>query len=509
MRAKLGLPPIAGIARGFMSQGPASLPANAESMPVYQNAAAAGRVGSPTTRADSPGGGRAGYNNTRRTDSPLTESSRIPRPGQQQVPGGVAGSRKPLPRNVYGSAQGQALAPPPSGSAFGASPRTSDAPSFEMDGKASFYAPGMQADSRENSMYEERERDTGMGGGRRTGTGLVYDQQNEYHARDPRYHQSQSRNGHPNSRLSPPPVRSVGGHIPSQDRDLPLPPPPSQDYNDDEEEFEVIPGAEDVNGFPDIPTPTGPTPLPPASLTSSNSSPPPVPRKSNDSYGKRPASALSSDSGLGFPRESTDSMSTNTSAAGGGMQSSLFRTEAQELRARWAAQEQEKEEREKRQRDRELNHKTTRSGSGSGSNSGSGSGFGFGSAAAAAARPIASYFDRQRGSVATNASSTGANSDVQTPVGFRGGVVRESVYMSESESAYGYGSSTGTGRKRRGRTKSMIAREREREEQEMARAAAEAAARKKWEKAQQLRDEMEEEERKRVSLNYYYYSRIF
>lgn len=493
MRAKLGLPPVAGIARGFMSQGPASLPVNADSMPVYQNAAAAGRVGSPTTRADSPGGGRvpAGYNNARRTESPLIDS-RIPRPGQQQPPGGVVGSRKPLPRNAYGHTQGQALTPPPSSSG----PRISDAPSFEIDGKASFYAPGMQADSRETSMYEERERDMGMGGGRRTG--LVYDEQNEYHARDPRYHQSQSRNGHPNSRFSPPPVRSMGGHMASQDRDLPLPPPPSsQDYND-EEEFEVIPGAEDVNGFPDISTPTGPTPLPPASSTSSNSnsSPPPVPRKSNDSYSKRPASALSSDSGLGFPRESTDSMSTNTSAAGGGMQSSLFRTEAQELRARWAAQEQEKEEREKRQRERELNHKTTRSGSSSGFGSGSGSGFGFGSAAASS-RPIPGYFDRQRGSVGTNASSTGANSDGQAPVGFRGGVVRESIYMSESESAYG--SSTGTGRKRRGRTKSMIAREREREEQEMARAAAEAAARKKWEKAQQLRDEMEEEERKRVS----------
>ena len=125
----------------------------------------------------------------------------------------------------------------------------------------------------------------------------------------------------------------MGGHIPSQDHDLPLPPPPSQDYNDDEEEFEVIPGADDVISFPNIPMPTGPTPLPLASLTSSNPSPLPVPCRSNDSYGKRPASAVSSDSGLGFPCESTVSMSTNTSVAGCGMQSSPLRTEAQELRA--------------------------------------------------------------------------------------------------------------------------------------------------------------------------------
>ena len=439
MRAKLGLPPIAGIARGFMSQGPASLPANSESMPVYQNAAAAGRVGSPTTRADSPGGGGvpAGYNNARRTESPLVDSSRIPRPGQQQ-------SRKPpQQRNAFGYSQGQGLAPPSANSGS----RISDAPSFEIDGKASYYAPGMQVDSRENSMYDPGSRG-------------VYER----------------------------PVRSTGGHIPSQDRDLPLPPLPSQDDNDEEEEFEVIPGAEDVNGFPDIPTPTGPTPQSLASLIrSSNSSPPPVPRKSTESYGK--ASALSSDSGLGLPRESTDSMSTNTSGTGGGMQSSLFRTEAQELRARWAEQEKEKEEREKRHRERELNHKTT--------GSGSGSGFGFGSIAAA--RATSGYYDRRKESFGTNTSSTGTNSSLQTPVGVGSGFARESLYMSEGESAYGYGSSSGTSRIRRGRTKSMIAREREREEQEMARAAAEAAARKKWEKAQQLRDEMEEEERKRVS----------
>jgi hypothetical protein len=473
VRAKLGLPPIAGIARGFMSQGPASLPANAESMPVYQGAVS-GRVGSPTTRADSPGGGRipAGYNNAKRTESPLTDTSRIPRPGQQQPSGGGAGSRRALPRNAYGR---QGLAPPTSSSASGAGSRTSDAPSFEMDGKASYYAPGMQVDSREHSMYEP------LPAGR---TELVYDEQSEYHARDPRYHQPHSRNGHPNSRFSPPPVRNVrnaGGRIPGQDRDLPLPPPSSPD--DDEEEFEVIPGVEDVNGFPDIPTPTGPTPLPPTSSTGSNS-PPPVPRKSNDSHGKRPASALSSDSGLGLPRDSTDSMSTSASVSGGGMQSSLFRTEAQELRARWAAQEKEKEEREKRQHERTLNHKTT--------GSGSGSGFAFGSISA---RPTGRYFDRQKGSVGTNSSSTGTNSEVHTPVG----TVRGSLYMSESESAYGYGSSAGTSRRRRGRTKSMIAREREREEQEMERAAAEAAARKKWEKEQRLRDEMEEEERQRVS----------
>jgi len=483
VRAKLGLPPIAGIARGFMSQGPASLPANADSMPVYQGAVS-GRVGSPTARADSPGGGRipAGYNNAKRTESPLMDASRIPRPGQQQLSGGGAGSRKALPRNTHGYAPGQGLAPPPSSSASGAGSRISDAPSFEIDGKASYYAPGMQADSREPSMYEP------LPAGRRTE--LVYDEQSEYQARDPRYHQSQSRNGYPNSRFSPPPVRNVrnaGGRIPSQDRDLPLPPPSSPDGNE-EEEFEVISGAEDVNGFPDIPTPTGPS-LPLKSSTRS-SSPPPVPRKSTDSYGKRPTSALSSDSGLGLPRDSTDSMSTNTSAAGGGMQSSLFRTEAQELRARWAAQEKEKEERERRQRERELNHKTTNSGSGSGF------AFAFGSGSA---RPTPGYFDRQRGSVGTNASSTGTSSEMQTPVSIGGGVMRGSLYASESESAYGYGSSAGTGRKRRGRTKSMIAREREREEQEMERAAAEAAARKKWEKAQQLRDEMEEEERKKVS----------
>ena len=371
---------------------------------------------------------------------------------------------------MHGYKQGQGLAPPPPPSAGS---RISDAPSFEMDGKASYYAPGMQVDSRENSTYDPAWRGASgvyerEGGGPRTEP--VY--------QDPRYHQSQTRNGHPNSRLSPPPVRNAGGRIPSQDRDLPL--PPSSPDDNDEEEFEVIPGTEDANGFPDIPTPTAPTPALLTSSTSSNS-PPPVPRKSTDSY-------LSSDSGLRLPRESTDSMSTNTSAAGGGMQSSLFRTEAQELRARWAAQEKEKEEREKRQRERELNHKTT--------GSGSGSGFAFSSIAA---RATGGYFDRRKESVSTNASSTGTNSGVQTPVSAGGGVMRESQYMSEGESAYGYGSSAGTGRKRRGRTKSMIAREREREEREMERAAAEAAARKKWEKAQQLRDEMEEEERKRVS----------
>jgi hypothetical protein len=475
VRARLGLPPVAGIARGFMSQGPASLPANSEAMPVYQGAAA-GRVVSPTMRADSPGGGRVptGYNNARRTESPSIDASRIPRPGQQQLAGGGGGSRKPLPRNAHGSGLGQGLAPPPSSSASGMGSRISDAPSFEVDGKASYYAPGMQVDSRENSMYEplpagrvaggvyDRERDVGT---RRTE--LVYEEQNEYYARDPRYHQSQSRNGPPSSRFSPPPIRNAGGRMPSQDRDLPLPPPSSLDA-DDEEEFEVIPSVEDGSSFPDIPTPTVPTPLPPTN------SPPPVPRKSTDSHGKRPASALSSDSGLGFPRESTDS--TSTSAAGGGhMQSSLFRTEAQELRARWAAQEKEKEERERRQRERELHHKAT------------------GSASAFGSVGSRQYFDRRMGSVGTNASG----SEVQTPVSVGGGAAWDSLYMSESESAYG--SSAGVSRRRRGRTKSMIARDREREEQDMLRAAAEIAARKKWEKEQQLREEMEEEERKRVS----------
>jgi len=344
-----------------------------------------------------------------------------------------------------------------------------------MDGKASYYAPGMQADSWENSVYEpppagrgayERERDTG--GSR---SEQVYGKQSEYH---------QSKNGYPNSnsnsKFSPPSVRNAGGRMASQDRDLPLPPPPPQssqdDSHDDEEEFEVIPGAEDANGYPDISTPT--IPLPPSS-----GSPPPVPRKSTDSYGRyaRPESALSSDSGLGIPRESTDSSATGGTL----MQSSLFRTEAQELRARWAAQEKEKEEREKRvrEREREQHHK-------------------------AMPRANGGYFDRRKWSVGTNASSTAASSEVQTPVSLGGGIARESVYMSESEfggmrsdtgSAYG----ASTSRKRRGRTKSMIAREREREEEEMERAAAELAARKKWEKEQQLREEMEEEDRKKVS----------
>ena len=509
MRAKLGLPPVAGIARGFMSQGPASLPANTESIPVFQGTAA-GRVGSPTTRADSPGGARApaGYNNTRRTESPsidLQGTSRIPRSGQQQQLAG-GGARKALPRGSYGYGQGQGLAPPTSGpaSASGTGSRISGAPSFEMDGKASYYAPGMQADSRENSMYEPLPAGRGVSGAyereRDPRTGLVYDEQSEYSVRDPRSHQS--RNGYPNSnsKFAPAPVRNAGGRIPSQDRDLPPPPPPpqSQDDNDDEEEFEVIPGAEDANGFPDIPTPT--TQVPP--LTSS-SSPPPVPRKSTDSYGrnaqgygyKRPESALSSDSGLGFagPRESTDS---TASAAGDGMQSSLFRTEAQELRARWAAQEKEKEEREKRQRERERDQHHHQ-------NHHKAMGFGSGSEFSTAPRANGGYFDRRTLSVGTNASSA-ASSEVQTPVSTGGGgVVRDSLYMSEAEfgrmrSDTGSGYGAGTSRKRRGRTKSTIARERDREEQEMARAAAEAAARKKWEKEQQRREEMEEEERKRV-----------
>ena len=456
MRARLGLPPVAGIARGFTSQGPASLPANAESMPVYQGTVA-GRVSSPTTRADSPGGGRGpgGYNNARRTESPsvdLQGTTRIPRPGQQQQSGGA---RNALSRNAYGYGQGQGLAPPPSG----AGSRISDAPSFEMDGKASYYAPGMPADSRENSVYEPLPTGRGVSGA--------------YHERE--WDMGGSRNGYPNSNSKFPPLRNAGGRIPSQDRDLPPPPPPPQsqdDSQDEEEEFEVIPGAEDANGSPDIPTPTVP-------LARSNS-PPPVPRKSTDSYNRytRPESALSSDSGLGIPRESMDS-----SAGGMHMQSSLFRTEAQELRARWTAQEKEKEEREEREQDQHQHHRSMGSGS-----------------VSAATRKNGGFFDRRKESVGTNASS-----EVQTPVSFGGSVARDSLYyMSESEfggmrsdtgSAYG----TSTSRRRRGRTKSMIAREREREEQEMERAAAELAARKRWQKEQQLREEMEEEDRKRVS----------
>ena len=433
VRARLGLPPVAGIARGFMSQGPASLPANAEKMPVYQGTAA-GRVGSPTTRADSPGGGRvpAGYN-SRRTESPpidLQGASRIPRPGQQGAPG----ARKPLPPNAYGHGQGkgQALAPP-LGSASRVGSRVSDVPSFEIDGKASYYAPGMQVDSRENSVYDQQSS--------RNGHGAPH---------------------HPNSssRFSPPPVRNAGGRIASQDRDLPPPPPPPQEDDNEEEEFEVIPDTEDVNGLPDI------------------STPPPVPRKSPEPYSHsaatqehtRPMSALSSDSGLGLPRESTDSI------AAGGMQSSLFRTEAQELRARWTAQEKEKEERERRQRQKAEGISTAPRANGAG------------------------YFDRRKGSVGTYASSTAASSDVETPVIVHGGVGRDSLYMSEGEFGGMRGDmGTSTNRKRRGRTKSMIAREREREEHDMARAAAEAVARKKWEKEQRLREEMEEEERKKVS----------
>ena len=321
----------------------------------------------------------------------------------------------------------------------------------------------MQADSRENSVYEPLPASRGvsaysdMGGSR---SGGVYDKQSDYH---------QSRNGYSTSNSNFPPgsVRNAGGRMASQDRDLPPPPPPHDDSHDEEEEYEVIPGAEDANGFQDIPTPA--TEPPPSNA------PPPVPRKSTDSYTRytRPESALSSDSGLGIPRESTDS-----SAGGMHMQSSLFRTEAQELRARWTAQEKEKEERERRVR----GHHTIGSG-------------GF----SAAPRANGGYFDRRKESVGTNASS-----DAPTPVSLMSGLGRDSLYMSDgefgemrSDSGSAYGATTS--RLRRGRTKSMIARERDREEQEMQRAAAELAARKKWEKEQRLREEMEEEERKKVS----------
>ena len=478
VRARLGLPPVAGIARGFTSQGPASLPANAESMPVYQGTAM-GRVGSPTARADSPGGGRVlgGYNyNARRTEPPLPlpddlqGASRIPRPGQQ--PAGGGGVRKAVPR---GHRQG--LAPPSQsvGSASGVGSWISDAPNFEMDGKASYYAPGMQIDSREHSVYDPpvgrgvnsgaHERDV-----RSEWTESMYDDQSEYSTRDSRY--QPQRNGYGNSKFPPMPVRNAGGRIPSQDRDLPPPPPPQED---DEEEFEVIGDAEDDNGFPDIPTPTAalvlpPAPLPPASL-SSGGSPPPVPRKSADSYGRnghayghgRTESALSSDSGLGLPRESTDT--DNATTGGGMMQSTLFRTEAQELRARWTAQEREKDERE-----REWEHqRPTRS----------------------AARPPGGYFDRRKENI--------ASSEVQTPVsaGSAGSVGHDRLYMSDGDMGSPYGGG-GASRRRRGHTKSMIAREREKEEQDMARAAAELSARKRWEKEQQLMEETEEEERKKV-----------